>query len=290
MTASVSQPNGSRILQFFCRHLVALCITYQQNSDSGPTEATNLFACPGTVICVRNMMFFVTAGHTLKEWDKLIRRGEVIIHKAVLADTFGLHRVSEQPIPFDFVNEPRFFIDDEAEGLDFGLIPLSSNHVRLLAANGIVALFEENWIHQSKVAFDAHFMLGLPTELMWTQLSPEGNAMVTATMFRVHRLESPPEDTRVTRYPRFVGRLDSGLPLNSLKGMSGGPIFGISFGPPMRYWIAALQSSWRPDLHIAFGCPLPVFAGLLTQWNDSLSQDSDFTSSDQKQQEGGQTV
>jgi hypothetical protein len=41
-----------------------------------------------------------------------------------------------------------FFIDDCEEGLDFGVVALRPYCVRLLAANGLVALDEKNWSHQ----------------------------------------------------------------------------------------------------------------------------------------------
>jgi len=155
---AVSAATGSDLEQqalgSYCRHLVALCIRYQQLKDGVPLGEVQFLACPGTVICIRGFCSFLTAGHALKHWDTIIQQGKVSVRSAVLADIFGTGATSQQPIPFDFSDEPRYYIDDEAEGLDFGLIALRPYHVRLLAKNGIKAVFEENWIHQHRVEFD----------------------------------------------------------------------------------------------------------------------------------------
>lgn len=277
MSTSTDQQKDTDTLEFFCRHLVALCVNFDYLDGPDATSRGPRFtAYAGTIICIRDMVCFLTAGHIVRELDEAIRSNRVTIYSAVLADTFGWRRISNHPIPFDLIGAPRFFIDDENEGLDFGLIALRANDVRLLAANGISALFEENWIHQPRLSFDGYFMLGLPSEFVSERLSSSGLGAVSPTMFRVQRLDLPPEGTRKTRHPRFVGQLDRDLPFNSIDGMSGGPIFGIKFGPPMRYWVVALQSAWRRDVDVVFGCFVLVLASLVTEWTEEVLQESDF--------------
>lgn len=271
MSISTDQQKDTNVLEFLCRHLVALCVNFDCLDDPDSTSREPRFtAYAGTIICIRDMVCFLTAGHIVRGLDETIRSNRVTIHSAVLADPFGWRRISNHPIPFDLINAPRFFIDDENAGLDFGLIALRANYVRLLAANGITALFEENWVHQPGLSFDGYLMLGLPSEFVSDRLSSSRLATVSPTMFRVQSLDSPPEGTRKTQYPRFIGQLDRDLPLNSIDGMSGGPIFGIKFGPPMRYWVVALQSAWRQDVHVVFGCLLPVLAFLVTEWTEQV--------------------
>jgi len=270
-------------LRFFCRHLVSLFVAYHQVDPASPAREARFFACPGTIICIRGIYHFLTAGHTLREWDTLIRRGQVEVQRAALADIFGLEVTSDQPIPFDFADQPRFFIHDEEEGLDFGLVALRSHYIRLLASHGIVAVFEENWIHQNNVEFNAYTMIGLPEEFTSSGIvgSRDNSRLlstVAPTMISVRRLDQLPEDVRRTRYPRFVGQLRADLPLSSIRGMSGGPIFGFNFGPPMRYWVVAIQSSWLPRRRITFGCPVPVLADLIAGWTDELIDDEEFAS------------
>jgi hypothetical protein len=266
------QRGESEVFDLFCRHLVALCVTYQPR-DVDRSERAPLFrAYAGTLIRIQDTISILTAGHILREIDEASQSNQVVIQNAVLADTFGIGRVSDQPIPFDLKNARRFYIDDDKNGLDFGLVRLEPYYVRLLAANGMVALEEKNWVHQSEIDFDGYLMLGFPSEFSSDRLSESGEGTVAPTFIGVQRLDSPPDDVPVTRYPRFVGQINRDLPLKDMAGMSGGPIFGISYGPPTRYWIVALQSSWLRDRRIVFGCPIPILASLLTEWADeSLS-------------------
>jgi hypothetical protein len=281
---------AEKTLEFFCRHLVALCVTYRQVKSGIPVGNPSFFACPGVVICIRGFFSFLTAGHALKDLNAHIESGEILVESVVLADTFGPGAIYEKPIPFDLLNEPRFFIDDEKEGLDFGLIALRPYYVTLLAKHGIVALFEENWINQHSVQFDAYTMLGLPEEFVTYEQSNLGGdsamvGMVAPTMIGVKAIDRLPEGTKPTTYPRFIGQLNKNLPLSSIVGMSGGPIFGFRYGPPMTYWVVAIQSSWLPNKGIVFGCPLPVLAGLLTTWIDDLSKSGEFLSFSEEQRD-----
>lgn len=282
------EAGAEKALEFFCRHLVALCISYRQVKNGIPIENHSFFACPGVVICIRGFCSFLTAGHALKDLSAHLERGDITVESAVLADTFGPDAISKNPIPFDLLNEPRFFIDNKEEGLDFGLVALRPHYVALLAKHGIKALFEENWINQHRVKFDAYTMLGLPEEFV--KFEQNGSVgIVSPTMIGVEALNSPPEGTKLTHYPRFVGQLEKNLALSSIVGMSGGPIFGFRYGPPMAYWVVAIQSSWLQSQRIIFGCPLPVLAELLTKWIDDLSKKGKFRAfSEQEQNEGSQ--
>jgi hypothetical protein len=264
--------DNSEILGFFGRHLVGLCVTYETDGGEQKDSPGRFAAYAGTLIIIRNRVHFLTAGHILREVDDALESERVNIQSAVLADTFGSRRVSNMPIPIDLEHAPRFYIDNADSGLDFGVMAIHPNHVRLLAANEMVALGEENWIHQSSLSLDGHFMLGLPAEFTSDHLTASGAGLVSPTIFRVQRLASTP-DENVTRYPRFVGQIDRELPLDDLAGMSGGPIFGVKFGTPMRYWIVALQSSWNRKQRRVFGCPISVLASLLTEWTDELSSE-----------------
>jgi hypothetical protein len=273
--------NSRKMLEFFCRHLVALCVNYRQVKNGRRVEHQGFSAYPGVVICIRGFCSFLTAGHALKDLATHIGKGEIVVESAVLADTFGPGTISEELIPFDLLNEPKFFIDNEEEGLDFGLIALRPYYVSLLAKHGIKALFEENWINQHRVQFDAYIMLGLPEEFVTCDQEGEGDNLrligkVSPTMIGVKPIDVPPQGTKPTIYPRFMGKLHKDLPLSSVVGMSGGPIFGFRYGPPSAYWVVAIQSSWLRSQRVVFGCPVPVLAGLLTTWIDELSKSEEF--------------
>ena len=265
MTALARSRSESQALAFFCRHLVGLCATFRvMGGDQDQPPVFKAYA--GTLIRIGDVVFYLTAGHILREVEEWLASDRVELENAVLADTFGWRRVCDQPVPFDLRSAERFFIDDDDQGLDFGIIRLDPYYVRLLDANGIVALQEENWVRQHTVKFDQYTMLGFPEEFSSTHVDDSGNGVISATMIGVRPVESPPENDRPTRHPRFVGQLNDGLPLRTIRGMSGGPIFGFRFGESeTRYWIVALQSSWNQRQGLVYGCRLPLLATILTE-------------------------
>jgi hypothetical protein len=259
--------NERSVLQFFGRHLVALCVTFRYADKLN--EPPQFRAYAGTLIALGRGVHFVTAGHILSELHDGLSDDRIIILSAVLADTFGMGRHG-MPIPFDIKTAPMFFIDDDEAGLDFGVMLLRPYYVRLLAANNTVAIQEENWIHQHQVTFDGYLMLGLPEEFTSNTVNAEGIGQLSPTLLVAKRLHAPPAASPVTQYPEFIGTLAKNFGLQSVRGMSGGPIFGINSEPPMRYWIVALQSSWSKDSRTVFGCSFPVLASLMTEWAQSV--------------------
>jgi hypothetical protein len=232
-------------------------------------EPPQFRAYAGTLIALGRGVHFVTAGHILSELHDGLRDDRIIILSVVLADTFGMGRHG-MPIPFDIKTAPMFFIDDDEAGLDFGVMLLRPYYVRLLAANNTVAIQEENWIHQHRVMFDGYLMLGLPEEFTSNTVDAGGIGQLSPTLPVAKELHAPPAGSLVTQYPEFIGTLAENFGLQSVRGMSGGPIFGINSRPPMRYWIVALQSTWSKDSRTVFGCSFPVLASLMTEWAQSV--------------------
>jgi hypothetical protein len=272
MSDSEDANDGPAFIQSFGRHLVALCVTFREKDSREPLPSFRAYAC--TLLHIDGRNFLLTAGHILSELHQALKSEEVEILNAVLQDNFGTERICDLPIPFDLKSADMFFIDDAEEGLDFGVIALRPYYMNLLAANKMVALAEENWASQHTVHFDLHLMFGLPVEYTSDRVNADGEGSVAATMFGVKCLDELPEGIPTTRYSRFVGELNPNLALESVRGMSGGPILGFNLTPPMRYWVVALQSTWLPDRRLVFGCPLPVLASLMTDWSRGNPGDS----------------
>jgi hypothetical protein len=252
-------------LQFLCRHLVGLCVTYRHTTPEEAHLRSRFATCSGTLLFIEGALYFLTAGHVLKGLRELRESNDVVIEGASLADIFGYRRVSQMPIPFDLKNAHLLFVDDEDLGLDFGVIPIGPHHARLLAQNGVIALHEENWAKQHTVDFEGYAMLGFPAERVSERVSDSSMVQIEPTMFAVRCLD-PSQATRKTEYPRFVGQVSDGLPLKSLEGMSGGLIFGFRTQPKLSYWVVAIQSSWNPQTRMVYGSGLPVLASLMTHW------------------------
>ena len=191
MSSSMKPWTDAEGLQYFCRHLVALCTTAVPKSPN--PEKPRFFAGCGTLINIRGHIMFLTAGHILREVERALESDQYDI-TAALADTFGSGRKSDHPIPFDLKSAQFWYVDDEELGLDFGVIFLRPYYVNLLALNGIVALEERNWVRQDNVQFDGYAMLGLPAEFTSEFVTDEGHGVVSPSMFRVHKVADAPND------------------------------------------------------------------------------------------------
>ena len=76
-----------------------------------------------------------------------------------------------------------------------------------------------------------------------------------------------------TKFPVFIGRINAEISF-SIKGMSGGPIFGLVSGEDgdVNCKVVALQSGWYEKSRIILGCPLPVFGQVIGRYTDELLQ------------------
>ena len=256
--------SGRDALRYMCRHLVALCVWYVRRGSAGDARFA---AYSGTLIRIRGATCLLTAGHVLRDLEAAMDDASVEIKGASLADTFGLGAVTDHPIPFDLraARASFFHVVDDAAGLDFGVVPLDPHHVGLLRRHDMVAMGEENWLHQHRVAFDGYAMLGLPEQFTSERLDDSGAGVVSPTFISLRRLDPPPGDLRATTYPRFVGQIDPKLDIDSVVGMSGGPIFGFRRNHELRYWVVAIQSSWLASRGIVFGCSVPVIASIIAE-------------------------
>jgi uncharacterized protein (DUF433 family) len=278
MAAENSNQDGRRagpvdMLRFFCDHLVVLGGSYVPLDAQGhDAEAEKFFAFSGFILSVRGVWCLVTAGHAVQELEDNLRARRIRLANCCLADYFGSKPRVAEPMPFDYADCGKIFIDDEKEGLDFALLTIRSFYQMSLEANGIRAISEANWIAQDLSACELFALLGLPNCLVdkpW-QLVPHGDrfaGVINPALVTVEAITLPPDEMPVSRYPWFVGRVGAATGLPDILGMSGGPIFGFAKRPDglWEYWIVAVQSRWRPSSRVIFACPVRTFAHLVEQ-------------------------
>ena len=270
----ISDPSFEKAFRYFCRHLVSLSGWYYSNDpNDAEIKGVNFFAYSGFIFSINNNWFWGTAGHILEGLEFDLKNNSIKVKECFLVDCFGNEAISYDPIPFDYENSQKFFVNDIKAGLDIGFIPLSIYYQNLLKANGVIPIQEKNWIYQNQVEFSDHYIIiGLPKKLIKIEnhtslLNKELRAFLLPAMLPITRLDKFPNDLLETEYPRFVGKLKDDLSVNYIKGMSGGPIIGFN-KEKTRYWIVAIQSSKLDgsDLDrnkIVFACPLPIFASLV---------------------------
>ena len=94
MNAEFGEKREGDVLEFFCRHLVGLCVTYRYKSSEDAGKPARFAACSGTLMMIQNAVMYLTAGHVLKKLDELRAHDRVEITDTVLADTLGWKRIS----------------------------------------------------------------------------------------------------------------------------------------------------------------------------------------------------
>ena len=254
-------------LQFFARHLVCLGGVYRLIDEHGhQVGPSQTFVHSGWILSIHGRWCLVTAGHVLKQLKERIQDRAIQITEWFLIDSFGPQAKHPEPIPLTYDTLAKLQVEDEQAGLDFALMALTPYYELALQKNGIVPVDERNWLNQHEVKFEHYLLLGIPMRESATSKVNRDEHQLSLDMdlrpyaLRIDALENPPNDLPKTTYQRFIGKVDDQCTEEIMDGMSGGPIFGFAKD---RYWIVAVQSSWRPWSKIVFGCPVPVFAGLI---------------------------
>jgi hypothetical protein len=256
-------PVHEGITQMFGRHFVALCFVLRGRNSSTGREERSVFTASGTILGVGSRVFFLTAGHVLKKVDTAAYSGSVQIESSRFVDIFASGNKTDVPIPFQYVGSPVMYVDQG--GMDFGVIGLHRHVQRLLFANGILPIDDIQW-KNTPTRFDRHMLMGLPQELSTDHLEDAGGIGLIPVVIRIEALAERPNGMEETPANRFYGRLPLGIPLQNLSGMSGGPMFGILDGPPMKYWAVALQSTWLRESGVVAACKISEIAEIIETW------------------------
>jgi hypothetical protein len=271
----VTEEQAENVVSYFATHLVSLsCV------EKAPKGVASIEAIPGLgtphflsafLIDVSGQWVLVTAGHILKGIEDKLANGyefsQWTLHDA-LSNT-SIHQNSI-PFPFDWAAKGHCNSDD---GADFGLVALSPVIRANLEANGKRAITRQAWEQDMPSEFEGYLMLGLPSQFQGVRHLGSSATIVeiTPTVIPVIRLHDPPEEF-VSEFPRFYARLHDplvdakGIILESIDGMSGGPIFGYQrIGHETRYWALAIQSGWFAQSRIITACWLRPLAASLAR-------------------------
>jgi hypothetical protein len=256
-------------MAFMSQHFVALMCDYETHNADGTWTKQEPAAFSGFLLELHGIGFWVTAGHCLKdELDKPLRRGQIRITGGAFLDHFGHEAVFEQGVPFTYEVGCGYYVEDPKYGLDFALIKLDTLKVQAFLNNKLVFISRANWEHQHKLAFDFHLMLGLIGETETTIQDGKTVLKMEQVLIKVDQInrddieELPPGIDELPSELWFIGTVPPKEKIESIKGTSGGPIYGFRYDDQKRlaYHVVALQSRWWPEPRITFGCPLPLFA------------------------------
>jgi hypothetical protein len=248
---------------FMSQHFVALACEYD-TIENGRIKSSNTQIFSGWILDLHGQLFWVTAGHCLKEQlDEYITKGYIRVTGGGFMDYLGYRAEHIHRAPFTYELGCGFYIWDSEAGLDFALIPLSTLYRQYFESNNNIP------IHQHRLSFDFYRVLGIPKDEVYRTQNPDGshNVAVRPTMMAVEKitfeeaiaanLKCPPKTPEW-----FCARIHPEITNQTVVGMSGGPIYGFRRDDQGRlsYHVVALQSWWDPDKRIIFGCSVPKFA------------------------------
>ena len=258
----MSTDKNLEFLKYMSRHLVALTSEYK-SYEKGKLLHHGVLAFSGFPIEMLNRWFWVTAGHCLKMLDDNIPTKTMELFRTEFMDCFGPGEPVLNGVPYTYEPGCGFFIEKKDLALDFGLIPLRNLYRQNMVKNGVVAISRIHWESQAELTFSEYKILGFPAHDKVEEFDASGGAeaAIRPVMIAIDRIEkgeidNPPDGAW------FIGRIPDDVTISSVEGMSGGPIFGFrkSASGQWFYQIVGLQSWWRPETRIIFGCSLPLFA------------------------------
>ena len=142
---------------------------------------------------------------------------------------------------------------DQDFAYDYGLYPLSNYFKKLLLTNNVKPLNEEVWKKQP-VNFEKFLLLGIPAEFVEYD---ENDIRLFPILLFVDVLSDKPDGFSNVSFPQIYGKITLNDEIISIKGMSGGPIFGLrkNDNNELRYWFVGLLSRWLPESHFIAACP-----------------------------------
>lgn len=226
-----------------------------QRQATGQVSAVVL---SGFIANVENEWLYITAGHILRQLKQAIDAGTTF-NVWRLSDATARGRFQDVGIPFDFELDQWAVIVDEDLGLDYAAVVLRPIYRAALEAGGAQPLPIRAWgSDQSEHQYWA--LIGVPSETV----SYDADAIITAKMMILvlapaESPDGPSDKDRYRFYATLVG--DSADAVESVDGMSGGPVFALrAIESVWHYSVIGVQSGWFPGYRVLIACPFDRFA------------------------------
>lgn len=248
---------NEQVMKSTGRHLVTL--SYILMPADNQKEYLKLIS--GFVVEVYGVWLYVTAGHVLREIQEWMATGAKL-DVWRLSDYTAGGRFKNYGIPIHFDIDSWLILDDSEIGLDVAVLPIDDLYRNNLEAGGTIPIPDGAWRdEQIESAFWA--LVGVPYE----SVTYDGETIISARAVMV-ALE-PADHSQIPSEPKqekFYAHLhtDSAAVVDSVKGMSGGPIFAfMKSADDWGYVVIGVQSGWFPSSRIVSIFRFSVFADFL---------------------------
>jgi hypothetical protein len=222
-------------LKQLCCHIVVLAGSYQLKNKP---EDTLAFSYSGCILTNGKDWIWATAGHCFQNLEAAMNHIESKSFQCWLVDYFGASATHKDiPVPFNPLDYSPLWIDQD--WIDFGFVVLPNNVKKCLEKNGILPLTNVNHTPAEISLFEGFTLVGIPDE--WrTPVILQGKfegASIRPCLLPIGKVSNL--DNRLEGKILHKGNLDS------VVGMSGGPLFGYrTQGGQITYELVGFQQSW----------------------------------------------
>lgn len=230
--------------------------------------------------------YFLTAGHVLKNIKEDRDKGRVQFRFEYL---HGLSQEKHSKIPITFdekENVPLY----RSSGMDYGLVPIS-DEVRQQMVDSGVRCAPTCMVAHPDESFDGYILIGFPSKefvimnLKDTEHRREADIFIGIPSLPIERLSEEDIPNVYKEHDPFVGRIMSlrgrystgkSVVLETIKGMSGAPIFGFRINDEgLKLQLVAVQSDWIKAKGIIAGSRLCYLVALLVMALEKHQENSD---------------
>jgi hypothetical protein len=244
------------------RHLLTLSCVQRQ---PGISEERTL-VISGFLVEAGGVWFYVTAGHILKAIRACVAGGvEFDIWR--FDYEIASRPLKGPPIPYAFDIDKWLVIEDEEIGLDYATVPLETYYCRLLKAGGSIPIDKAAW-GDHLTERDQWALIGIPEETV--DYDQESIIRARRVVLPLGHAEIPEEAGRKAKNQFYARLMDRGN-LTSIRGVSGGPVFGLKkVAGVWKYKVIGVQSGWYERDLIITACPFASFGGALEELVESF--------------------
>ena len=199
----------------------------------------NVFIFSGFLVEVRDVWFYVTAGHIIRDVKESLEKGA----------KFDVWRLGDQTagnkyraaIPYAFDINKWYIIEDKDLGFDYAVIQMDMIYCMQLKAGGAVPIQKAAW-GDHRLKYDQWALVGIPSETV--KYDQETILSCKIAIVPINPTEEPPVSGSQADN-RFYARLKDLGNLGDIDGMSGGPIFGLRWVEDWcEYKVIGVQSGW----------------------------------------------
>jgi hypothetical protein len=234
------------------------------------------FTFSGFLLRYKHWALWCTAGHVLDEIELIRREARGVQARWVDGYAGGV----DAEIPLSLVDLPALRVNER--GVDFGAVALRQNAVDLIQANPVKSFLRENsWKRPNGWRADGLVVAGAPAyrtkihqigsddEQVYFEVDSQYGLLCASLIDENDERRDPANPFWAVPFAWYGELIDfrqmrQAGELATIKGMSGGPVFGVSReAKGYRYRLVGIQSAWLPNSHIVRATPIEaLLAGL----------------------------